>query len=39
VPQFAWFADTLKEAVQNLLRYEFLVGLVHRFDHLLVMLR
>ena len=37
--KFAWFADTAQNAVKELIEREFLVGLVHRFDQLLVMLR
>ena len=39
MPQFAWFADTAQNAAKALIEREFLVGLVHRFDHLLIMLR
>ena len=39
MPQFAWFADTAQNAAKVLVEREFLVGLMHRFDELLVMLR
>jgi len=39
LPQYAWFGDTVKNAIKELVMREFLIGLVHRFDHLVVMLR
>jgi hypothetical protein len=30
MPQFTWFADNLRDAVNELVAKEFLVGLVHR---------
>ena len=30
MPQFSWFADTVRDAVKELVNKEFLVGLVHR---------
>jgi hypothetical protein len=34
-----WFGDTVVNAVKELVMREFLVGLVHKFDHFLVMLK
>ena len=39
LPQYLWFGDTVVNAVKELVMREFLVGLVHKFDHLLVMLK
>jgi hypothetical protein len=39
LPQYLWFGDTVVNAVKELVMREFLVGFVHRFDHLLVMLK
>jgi len=39
MPQYSWFGDTVRDAVKELVSKAFLVGLVHRFDHLIIMLR